>query len=515
MRAVILLFACVTGAASELPEAIHLDSLSPALADAVVEAHGQAKGEVAGAKDAASRAQAWGRLGMFLHAQHLALAAEWAYGLALTEHNDPRWRHLRGVVLEERGEIERAAADYREAVRLDHGDFAATVRLARAVLLAGDHEAAARILDQLGQGRGDAAIMLAVRADIAIAQERWQAAADLLERAYTLEPDAGALAYKLAMVHRRLGNGALTREWLARRGDANAAPKIDDPLLLEVASLSLSARFYVKVGEWALERGDTRSAVDSLARAAALDPDDVDVGLTYANVLGVAGRPADAIAEVRRVLGIDRQSAHGWYLLAWLMRTMDEESHRLESLMAVRRSLRLAEDDRTRVLAAAFSMRERRFKEAMNDYEILLSGNPDKPAYYLYWLSLARLGLGDCDAREPLARALELQRGWGEAHLVLARADAICGDAARARWRVAALLKIRDDVDTRMTLAMVELASGNREPAAELATVDLPHPDAEMILDSLGRGGSPVRPFARGSPWWVPPEIRSGLPSIP
>ncbi len=508
MRAVILLFVCATGTASELPESMHLDSLSPALANAVVEAHGQAQGEAADAKDAASRAQAWGRLGMFLHAQHLAPAAEWAYGLALTEHNDPRWRHLRGVVLEERGEIERAAADYREAVRLDRGNFAATVRLARAVLQAGDHEAAALILDRLEEEQDEAAIMLAVRADVAIAEERWEAAAELLERAHTLEPDAGALAYKLAMVHRRLGNDALTREWLARRGDANAAPKIDDPLLLEVARLSLSARFYVKVGEWALERGDTKSAVDSLARAALLDPDDVDVGLTYAHLLGVAGRRDDAIAEVRRVIDIDQQSARSWYLLAWLMRAMDEEPRRLESLVAVRRSLRLAEDDRTRVLAAALSMRERRFKEAMNDYEVLLSEDPDKSAYYLYWLSLAMLGLGDCDAREPLARALELQRGWGEAHLVLARADAICGDAAAARRRIAALLKVRDDADTRMTLAMVEQASGNREVAEELATADLPHPDAAMVLDSLARGGPPARPFARGSPWWVPPEAR-------
>lgn len=510
--AAVLCISAWTSLASELPDTFYLESLSPGLAQAVVDAYGSARSEAAAAEDAAARADAWGRLGMFLHAQHLSGPAEWAYGLALAEKSDARWHHLRGVVFEEQGEIEAALTDYRSALQLSRDD-ATALRLARGSLVAGDPAAAESALRGTDNDGGDSAIMLATRADIALARERWEDAAGLLERAHALEPEAGALAYKLAMVYRRLGNASAAREWLARRGDSNAVPQIDDSLLLEVAKLSLSARFFVKMGEWALARGDVDAASDSLARAVALAPGDTDIGLTYVHVLGIAGQRDAAVEEVGRLLDADAETARGWYLLAWLLRTSADQSEQVRAREAARRSLRLAEDERTRALAAALSMRDHRFEEAVADYQLLAAGAAERDqAYYLYWLSLAMLGHGDCRARGVLAKALGLRRQWGEAHLVMARAEALCGEAAIGRRRVEALLAVRDDPDTRLTKAFVELASGNVRKAEVLAKDDLPHPDATMVLEALDGNGLPARPFAAGSVWWLPVEIQPESP---
>ena len=502
----VLALAASAAAGPPAESPVRLEGLSPALAEALRNARAETQRQAAVA-DAAARAAAWGRLGMFYHAQHLSYAAEDAYGRALAAVDQPRWRYLRAIVLEERGELEQAVADYRRVASADPDNIAAWYRLGAGLLLKGDVAGAEAALAQADQRLPDSALVLATLADVAVAREQWPAARELLERAWALEPDAGQLAYKLAMLHRRLGDAEAAREWLARRDGDNAAPKIDDPLLLEVAQMSRSARFFVKAGQWALARGDHEGAVQALEQAVALAPDDEDIGLTFAHVLGVAGRGERGLREVGRVLERAAESARGWYLRAWLLRTSTDDARRQRALAAARRSLALAEDERTRTLAAALSMREGRFAEAAADYERLAAAHPDE-AYYPYWLALARLGKGDCRARSALARALHLQAKWGEAHLVRARADALCGDREAARRRATALLEVRNDADTRLTLALVELASGHADKAKALASAELPHPDAAMVLNALDGDTLPQAPFAAESAWWLPPEVR-------
>lgn len=491
--------------AGEFP--LRLEGLSPALAEALREAHADAQRQAATLTDADSRAGAWGRLGMFYHAQHLAHAAEQAYSRALAEADQARWRYLRAIVLQERGENEQAVADYRRVAAADSDNVAAWYRLGAGLLLQGDYAGAEQALANADRKAPNSAIVLVALADLAAAREQWTTVRQLLERAWALESDAGQIAYKLAMVHRRLGNIEEARDYLARRGSDNAAPKIHDPLLLQVAQLSRSARFFVKAGQWALERDDHAGAVEALETAAALAPDDIDIRLTLVHMLGIAGRGERGLREVRHALAIAPESGRGWYLLAWLLRNSVDSARQQEAHDAVRRSLSLKEDAKTRALSAALSMRGRRFAEAAADYKLLAAQHPNE-ARYRYWLAMARLGAGDCQARSALEQALRLRAQWGEAHLLLARADALCGDLQAARQRALGLLKAKDDADTRLTLALVELASGRGGEARTLATAELPHPDAAMLLRALAQGTLPRTPFADQSAWWLPPEIR-------
>lgn len=509
--AVWLAFGATAAPSPTEPFALRLEGLSPPVVEALRDARATAERHLAAATTPQARAAAWGRLAMFYQAQHLHAAAEQAYALALAEAEVPRWRYLRAIVLEERGDNGRAVADYRRVVAADPDNVAAQLRLAAGLRLQGDDEAAAKALEITAERAPDAAVVLAARADVAAARGQLRVAVDFLERAWKLAPGAGQIAYKLAMLKRRLGDAEGARAWLARRGNDNAAPEIDDPLLLQVAQLSRSARFFVKAGEWALARGDEAGAIEALATARELAPEDQDIALTYAHMLAIGGHPDSALGEVRRVLETDERSARGWYLLAWLLRSSTDASERQRASDAARRSLALADNQRTRALAAALAMRDGRFAAAAADYRRLSAANAGNADYH-YWLAMAKLGGGDCAAPSGLKRALQLRPNWGEAHLALARAEAICGVGDAARRRALALVKAQNDVDTRLTLAIAELAAGNSERASIVAQAESPHPDALLILRAIERGTPPPRPFADGSPWWQPDQVRAAAP---
>lgn len=506
--ALLLLSLLLTPSSASAGEStMRFDGLSPVVAEALRTARDDTERQVALLPDAASRSNAWGRLGMFYHAQHLPYAAELAYGKALAEAEDPRWHYLRAIALGERGELDLAINDYRRVTETDPGNMAAWYRLGAGLLVRGDQDGALTALKEARKRAPDSAIVLSALADAAVAGEKWPQALELLERAQALAPEAGQLAYKLAMVHRRMGNLTKAQSWLTRRDGNNSTPEIDDPVLLEVAQMSRSGRFFLKAGEWALERGDHEQALQAFENAVSLEPEDTSAGLALAYALSLNERGNDALKEVRRVLGNDPDSARGWHTLAWLLRTSVSQEDREAAHGAARKSLTLAEDEKTRSLAAGLSMRAGRFKEAAADYAQLVGLEPAQ-AYYHFWLGLALLGGGDCAALPALVQAVQLQKSWGEAHLVLARAEAICGHGTTARRRVKALLGVKNDPDTRLTLAFVELALGRIEVARQLAMAELPHPDASILLDALDHKTMPRVPFSDESEWWLPPEIR-------
>ena len=490
-----------------MTESRQLADLPPALAATMREARGEAERLAATSADAASRANAWGNLGMLYHAHRLRFLARDAYARALDEAETVRWRYLHGIALAELGEIERAADDFRLVTAVAADSMPAWYRLGVSLLLSGELDDAQAAL---GRARGldaDSALVLAALADVASARRDHRAALGHLTRAVELEPEAGQLAYKLAMTHRALGDVERASAWLARSPDNRLAPKIDDPVLLEVAQMSRSARFYEIAADWALGRGDLTGAIDALKSAVALAPEDVALALKLATALDDAGREALAVAETRRALTLDAQSAPAWYRLAWLLRRSDAASDIAVAEDAISRALALAEDARSRALAGAFDMRSARHVSAVSHYQRLVALVPGD-AYAHFWLGIARLGVGDCATRDALEEALRLRGDWGEAHIALARADALCGFPEEARSRAVTLRSVQDSPETRITLAFAEAAGGRLDAARRLAASALPHADARLLLDALATDRLPSKPFAAQSRWWLPPELR-------
>ena len=409
---------------------------------------------------------------MFHHAQQLLVEAEHLYGEAIDEADGAaadvagafRWHYLRGVVRRDRGQLDAAAGDFRAALAIRPEHALTHYRLGTALLDRGDAEGAATHLRRALAADASAAAVLEALADAAIAAEEWAQARSLLERAREAEPAANRLAYKLAVVERRLGNDQSAERWLAQRG--LAAPTVDDPLLLEVAALSLNPRFYMEAAANAEARGEVEGAIEAYTLATTLAPNDASVGLALARALARHGRHAAALEQSRRILSLDRARVRG--------------------------------------LHASLAMRQGEFTEAEQSYAELAAAEPEQ-ASHLYWLAMARLAQGACaKAHAPLAQALRLAPASGEAHLVAARTEALCGDSDAALVRARALLKVRDDADTRLTLAFALLAA---EPlqAGRIATNHDDHEDARLLLDALASGKAPERPFAKGSAWWQPP----------
>ena len=465
---------------------------------------------LAAATTAAERAAIWGNEGMLLHAQRRLGEAQDAYQRAIAEHESARWRYLHGVALAESGALAESTTDFRRAVALAPDNMPAWYRLGTALLQAGDAAAAETALDQARVLAPESALVLAALADVSILLGEPQEALALLHAAYRLEPEAGQLAYKIASAHRRLGHVAEAEAWLERDPGNRLAPTIDDPILLEVASLSRTPRFYRMAADWALARGDVGAAVDALRNAVSLAPRDVALRERLAAMLAEHA-PREALADVERLLELAPDSATGWRLLAWVLRLAPNASAR--AAQAAARSLTLADLPATRGLAAALAMRDGRFATAQGHYRHLADAQPTEARLH-YWLGMSQLATGDCQGVPPLQEALRLHGEWGEAHLALARAEAICSKAkspdaqSRATARAVALLRARDDPDTRLTLALVLLAAGDVAAATDIARQQAPHPDATMLLEAIDHETLPNTPFASGSSWWVPPEVR-------
>jgi tetratricopeptide (TPR) repeat protein len=481
------------------------EGLSPQTVRALEKIRTETELQISELSAAEDRGQAWGRLGMYYHAQHLPWLAEEVYGRAISEHRDARWHYLRAVAAGDRGELTQALSDYAAAVELAPGYAPAWYRLGMGRLVQGDVRGARQALSEARRLAPDAAIVLMGLADVESAGADWDQALKLLKRAHGLAPEAGQVAYKLAMVYRRLGDLDQAKAWLDRRAGNNATPEIDDPLLLEVAELSQSGRFYVKAGEWALERGDVGQAVIAFGNATELAPSDVAAGVGYAVALVLQDEDLPARVEARRLLAIAPGSPRVWYTLAWVLRHSVSPEELEEAATAVRRSLELAEDPRTRMLAGALAMKRQQFNNAKQDFATLAAADPEQP-YYRFWHGMALLADGDCSGRTHVSEAVQRRPTWGEAHIVLARAEALCGAPAAGLKRATALQNARDDVDTRLTLAMA-LITTDAARAHSLATVELPHPDAKMLADYLAAADQPLRIFWPGSEWWLPAEV--------
>ena len=474
-------------------------------------ARGQAVGRLGEIEDPAQRADTWGGLGMVYHANDRLAAAEDAYRRALAEAEASHWHYLLAVVLADQGRVAEATQGFQRTLAVAAGPhMLASYRLGLALLADGRHEAArAPLQDALAEAPESAAVLAAL-GEAEIAAGEVAAGVGHLEEAAALEPEAGRIAYRLALAYRQLGNVEQAGAWLRRRNDI--APPIDDPLLLEVAALSLSPRFFADAGDRAWQRGDPAEAVAAWQRAATLAPGDAELGLKLAQALGTTGRDSEAGAEIERVLARHPQSARGWHLKSWLARQVDGDAAR----EAIERSLRIAENDAARAHSAALWMRAGEFMRAVDDYQQLVARQPDN-ASVRYWLAMAYLGAGACEAARPiLAEAVRRKPDWGEAHIALARADAMCGDlAARlsAFRKADRLLGIESSPDTRLTLAFAELALGRLDEARTIAAALLPHPDAAMLAAAIAAHGDKAilhlaRPFAPDSLWWLPEEVR-------
>lgn len=457
--------------------------------------------------DPSARAEILGQLAFIYHAQQMLKSAEAAYIEALTNDEIYAYRYLLAIIVLQRGDTDDAVAHLDQVVLSNPDYVPAWYRLGNLKLLQGEVSSAETAFLNAQKVYPDSAAIMVGVADVALAREDWQSAIEQLEKAAVFAPNNGQIAYKLVTAYRQIGNQEKVDQWMPLANASMQPPPLTDPLMVELAGLSRSGRFFSQAADWAFQRGDREAARDALLQATQLEPGNLEYALKYAAFLELTGAIDDAVTEIKRFLSIREDAASAWFFLARLLRDSDDGEKFLQGLVAVRKAMELdSDEDLYRTLAAAMSLQAALYPHAQEYYMQLVERNPSNP-YFYYWFALSRLAESQCDGRDALQRAVALRSNWGEAHVALARADAFCGDLGAATQRLDALARAAADRDIQSAQAFVALLKGDIANARTLAEPLLPDPDAQMVVDSIDANSQPDRLFADNSSWWIPPEL--------
>ena len=260
-------------------------------------------------------ANRWGELGMLLQAHNLHEQAIAAYSNALKENSDPRWLYLRSIAYGELGMVRETVDDLLIVTRSMQEIAVIWYRLGKALLNAGQVSDARKALTNALTLNKDLAIAHMTLADVQMLETDFEKARTSLQRAYKLQPHAGQIAYRMALVERELGDLNSSQEWLDKRAN-QFAPVVEDPMMSMVAEYSTNPTFFISAARRAWERGDRETALEAYRRAVALEPENVANLIGYAQLLTVLDRYDEASSALDRLERVTTNEGMLWYLRA-------------------------------------------------------------------------------------------------------------------------------------------------------------------------------------------------------
>jgi tetratricopeptide (TPR) repeat protein len=280
-------------------------------------------------KEATARpddAAAVGALARVLHAWEQWSSAHETYlraqGLA------PRafeWHYLDAVVLQRLARHGDAALQLDQALAIAPDNLPARVRLAEALLDAGDRARSRQLFEalranpasepaaELGLGRLDAA------------ENHHESAVAHLQRAVDLFPEWGAAYYALALSSRALGRRDEAQRALERHARYGPRwPGLDDPVLAAVTALRDDAQTSLERGLKLAEEGDLNGAIAAHEKALSRDP---SIAQAHANLISLYGRVRNwtkAEEHYRAVVALGFNLADAHYDYGVLLGMQDE-----------------------------------------------------------------------------------------------------------------------------------------------------------------------------------------------
>lgn len=426
----------------------------------------------------AERAEAFGRLGMLLHAAEYLDAAEAAYRNAETlAPQVTRWAYFLGHVYRGRGDTARAIEALARVVERQPADVAALVWLGRLYLDSGQPDAAEPLFVQAQRHAPRAVAVLAGLGQVALARRDYGRAASLFEEALSIDPKAASLWAPLAAAHRGLGDPdkaeALQRRW------RNTEIPLADPLSEELGTVLRSAAAYDVRGVRALESGRYAEAAEIFREGLTLAPRESPIARSMrhkrALALHLAGDVSGATRELEEAIrlapasGRDEPAAQAHYALAIMTAAQGRDDRAVELLM---RATRYDEQYvQAYTVLGDLERRRGRFEASLAHYRTAVDLDPMAAAARLgYGLSLVRLHRY-VQARAWLEEAVRAQPDRPElahalARILAAAPDARARDGRRAMTIAARLLDAERRTDYGETMAMALAEAGQYEQAA-------------------------------------------------
>ena len=444
--AALVLSAAVTsqaGAQPALPR-LALDTYPPAARDDISKAH-----RVAAAKP--NDEQSVGALARMLHAWEQWDAAHEAYGRV--QALAPRtfdWPYLDAVVLQRLALPSDAVVKLREALKISADYLPARVRLAEALLDAGDLEQSARLFSELKDPACEPAVQFGL-GRIAAAQGRHAEAIQSFERAVALFPEFGSAHYALALSYRATGKRDEARAELQRHAEFGARwPALRDPILETVDALRQDPGALIKRGTRLADAGDLEGAIAAHEAALARDPSlaqahenlislygrtrnwakgeehynavarlgamTADASYDYGVLLAMQDKSEPAAQAYRQAIALNPQHARAHNNLGQILerqRQFDAAAAEYRQAVDSQPTLRIARFNLGRMLVA-----QSRFDDAISELQKLSEPRDAETPRYMFALAAAHIRAGHRDeGRKWAEEARQLALAFGQTEL--------------------------------------------------------------------------------------------------
>lgn len=444
------------------------------------------------------RIDAWMSFAILLQANHLTEGAIRAYSEVLELHAISDALYLRGIARDELGQVDEAIVDYQLAIHNGRNDAMIFYRLGRSLYLNGRAPAAVDPLTNALQLAPNSPAIEMALADVFVSINRDEDALKLLLSAWERQPEAGQIAFRLGEIYRRRGDRESQLLWLSRRNER--APTVVDSLLAYVGDHSLNPAFFVSSGQKAWRRGDFEDALSAYESALRMDPDRHDVRLDYANMLIERKLMDEARTEINQVVESWSHTVRSYFLLgrSW------QDTDKSKAIEAFELSLAQGESVDSRLQLAKLYLLTAQFDAAEMNLEELIHTHEDD-AYLHYWKSIVHARQYRCpSALIAIGDALRARPTWGEAHILRARLEAICGDANASYDRVRQLRKIAISPEVQITWGLCLLKTHRKHDARLVFEEYATDADAMYFLSFLDNPDSKMLPFAPDSKSWNP-----------
>ena len=467
--------------------------------------------------------QAYGRLGQIYQAYGLQDAAIACYTDAhILEPSAFKWPYYLGYLAQNNGDLQKAIVQYNTALQIRPGDEVATLRLAEANLKLNHLDEAGNLYQQVLSQNKQSVAALDGLGRLALARRQFAEAAEFLNKALTLNPDAAFLHYPLAMAYRGLGDVNRAQLELDKHGPA--APEVVDPYLTDIQQIKAGNTDLWQQGSQQMAAGDLAGAIETYRKLTESNPQDVVAKTYLGTALARAGRIADATSEFLQALQIAPENAEAHYCLAVVLASSGRDEEAIKHFQATIKKDPLFGEVHFQI--ANVLMRTRRYDEAAAEYAKALEKNPTEAfAYIMEALALVRLGRY-ADARSALEKGhstspTDMDITNALARLLAAAPDASIRDGRRAIQLIQpAMVQESVDTDQAETFAMALAEVGDFAKAAniqrsviESANQDEPAARIAALHATLAgyeRGEACRIPWQDDDPIFTPTPNKSG-----
>jgi len=330
----------------------------------------------AAARSHPENADAVGSLARILHAWEQWQTADEIYTKAISAAPQSfEWHYLDACVLERLARPQDAVAQLREALKIRPDYLPARVRLADALLSAGQLDESRAMFAALAREPRAEPLGLFGVGRILAAQGKHEEAVQTIQRALTLFPEWGAAHYSLALSLRALGRRNEAEQELQRHVQYGTRwPGVDDPVLAAVADVRTDSAARFRRARMRADDGDLSGAIAEFEAALA---DDNSLSLAHSSLVKLYGRTgnwAKAEEHYHAAVGLGSGLAELHYdygVLLGIQQKWDEARDAYGRALAINPNYPEAHNNLGQILE-----RNRQFDAALDEYRRAVVNRP-------------------------------------------------------------------------------------------------------------------------------------------